>query len=231
VVVVTHLLESGTRTKRSLGGAVPSIALHGALILLAVNATAHAALHADVVKQTLDTVIFQPPHTPRHHTTSHTRSTAQRTQIMATAPTPIIPTFAINPDFANVKTALPIVSARDFDSGPAAVLSKGPGGDWRDSIFSETQVDRAATPSNGTAAPEYPDAMRAEGVEGSVLVQFVVDTNGAVRMGSIRVLASPNALFTESVRSTLGHAHFRPALAAGMPVRQLVQQTFSFVLR
>lgn len=64
-----------------------------------------------------------------------------------------------------------------------------------------------------------------------MVAQFVVDTAGRVEPGSIEVTSTTNPLFAQSVRSALIAARFRPAEVRGAPVRQLVQQSFSFVLR
>ena len=67
-------------------------------------------------------------------------------------------------------------------------------------------------------------------MEGEVQVRFVVGANGRVEPGSIAVTTSPHRLFTESVRSALLDARFRPAEVGGRPVRQLVAQSFMFRL-
>jgi protein TonB len=72
--------------------------------------------------------------------------------------------------------------------------------------------------------------LRASGIEGQVVVQFVVDTAGAVESGSMRILGSTNDLFVSAVRTALRSARFRPAEAGGRKVRQRVQQAFTFVL-
>jgi hypothetical protein len=59
---------------------------------------------------------------------------------------------------------------------------------------------------------------------------YVVDTTGRVDTRTIRVMQSDDSLFTESVRTALGEARFRPAKRLGKTVRQLVQQRFSFKL-
>jgi hypothetical protein len=49
-----------------------------------------------------------------------------------------------------------------------------------------------------------------------------------VDMASVRVLASDDPAFSESVRAALGAMRFRPALRGGRAVRQLVEQRFNF---
>ena len=72
--------------------------------------------------------------------------------------------------------------------------------------------------------------MSAQGKEGKVDATYVVDTIGRVDTTTIQVRQSDHPLFSESVRTALGEALFRPAKRAGKPVRQLVQQRFNFKL-
>lgn len=74
----------------------------------------------------------------------------------------------------------------------------------------------------------YPQLLRATGVTGSVLAEFVVDTNGSVDESTIGFVASSHAAFAEAVRLALVRASFTPAQRGGRPVRQLVRQRFSF---
>src|SRR6266853_777163 len=73
-------------------------------------------------------------------------------------------------------------------------------------------------------------ALSARGVDGLVAATYVVDTTGRVDTMTIKVMQSDDPRFTESVRTALGQAAFRPAKRAGTSVRQLVQQRFRFKL-
>ena len=97
-----------------------------------------------------------------------------------------------------------------------------------DTAFSVLQVDKIAERHESSAAPIYPRDLIALGVEGSVQATYVVDTTGQVDTTTVEVLRSDDPRFTESVRTALGQARFRPAMRAGKTVRQLVEQKFSF---
>ena len=97
-----------------------------------------------------------------------------------------------------------------------------------DTVFSVLQVDEMVERYEGSAAPAYPPDLMAMGTEGSVRTLYVVDTTGWVDTATIQVLSSDDARFTESVRAALGAMRFRPASRGGRPVRQLVEQKFSF---
>ncbi|MDE3216437.1 MAG: TonB family protein, partial [Gemmatimonadota bacterium] len=100
-----------------------------------------------------------------------------------------------------------------------------------DGIHDLRSVDVAVEGEPGNPAPAYPEALRAARVEGWVDVQFVVDTAGRAEPGSIRVLSATHPLFADAVREALRRSRYRPAVAGGRRVRQLVEQRFEFALR
>ena len=78
------------------------------------------------------------------------------------------------------------------------------------------------------ARPRYPDALRESGVDGRVVVRFVVDTLGRVDMGTVEVLQSTNEQFARSVREALPRARFAPAEAGGRRVASTIEMPFAF---
>jgi TonB family protein len=111
---------------------------------------------------------------------------------------------------------------KDQPFGPAPFLAE--------KVYSVLQVDQMVERYPSSTAPVYPPELSAQGKEGKVDATYVVDTIGRVDTTTIQVLQSDDPRFTESVRTALGEARFRPAKRAGQPVRQLVQQRFSFKL-
>jgi TonB family protein len=111
---------------------------------------------------------------------------------------------------------------KDRPIGPAPFLAER--------VYSAVQVDEMVQRYESSAAPVYPPELSAQGKEGKVDATYVVDTMGRVDTPTIQVIQSDDSLFSESVRTALGEALFRPAKRAGQPVRQLVQQRFSFKL-
>ena len=82
----------------------------------------------------------------------------------------------------------------------------------------------------GTFRPDYPAQLRSAGVEGEVIVQFVVNESGKVDRESIRIVSASNDLFAGSVTGALARMRFTPARIGTHAVAQLVQQTFVFRL-
>jgi TonB family protein len=78
-------------------------------------------------------------------------------------------------------------------------------------------------------APKYPAALESVGIEGKVLVEFVVDTAGQVQPGTIKVIESAYPAFESEARRVLAGSNFRPAHVHSIPVRQLTRQAIRFV--
>ena len=97
-----------------------------------------------------------------------------------------------------------------------------------DSIMTELQVDSAVVRYENGAAPPYPESMLSRRIEGSVIVQYVVDTLGLADTSTFRVVSATHADFALAVKRTLPRMRFRPAIMANRLVPQLVQQPFAF---
>lgn len=96
-------------------------------------------------------------------------------------------------------------------------------------IFNADQVDRRAMlDTTRLLHLSFPPSLFAAGIRGLVIAEFVVDTAGRVEDGTVGIVSSTAPLFTEAVRVALESASYMPALKSGRPVRQLVQQPFSF---
>jgi TonB family protein len=92
--------------------------------------------------------------------------------------------------------------------------------------YFEFQVDKRVTMLSGTVT--YPAQLRAAGIQGEVLANFVVDDSGRYEPLSFRPLRSNHEAFTQAVRWALPSMRFTPAELGGKKVRQLVQQPFTF---
>jgi TonB family protein len=96
--------------------------------------------------------------------------------------------------------------------------------------YFEFEVEKQVRQRPGRGAPRYPPAMMQASIEGEVLVQFVVDSGGLPRIGTLRILRSTHPEFSEAVRAWLPGARFYPAELRGRHVAQMVQQPFQFKL-
>lgn len=95
-------------------------------------------------------------------------------------------------------------------------------------IFSATDVDSTVERSPESGAPLYPPELLDAKVEGQVHTIYVVDSVGRVDSASFRVVFATDPGFTAAVLEAIPYMRFRPAMAGGRPVAQLVEQTFEF---
>jgi TonB family protein len=96
-------------------------------------------------------------------------------------------------------------------------------------VFTADQVDVAAVLDSASLLPvEYPQALRASGISGVVVAEFVVDSAGRVEPEYIGAVSATHPLFIAATREALRSATFRPAARHGRAVRQIVRLPFEF---
>lgn len=78
--------------------------------------------------------------------------------------------------------------------------------------------------------PRYPEALRAAGVTGVVIVQGVVDTLGHLEPRTLQVIDSPHPALSASAIECLQRAVFRPGRVEGRAVRVLVRIPVQFTI-
>lgn len=136
-----------------------------------------------------------------------------------------------------------VTDAADFSGkGVAGGTSKGVAGGTGDAnstgkvagedmnkVFKEFEVESPAEKIGGPS-PVYPENLRTSGVEGEVMVQFVVNENGRYEPGTLKILDSSNSAFVSAVKAALPQMRFRAAKVGGQNVSQLVQMPFQFHL-
>ena len=231
------LLESRALRHRRTGGAALSVAAHIVLIGAATAATVHgkSSPHASP-KPIYFTIKVEPAPKPKQIDSRRTveRSTSSR----VAAPTPVLLTIS-PPGITPV--SLPEINL-SHDTTPDVVTIAGAGKGHKGQPAG--QLDLTDEPSSGewrgrellmhivsSTKPRYPEVLRQSGVDGSVLVQFIVDTTGAVDMRSVRVLKSTHDLFTQAVRSALASFRFKPAEVNGKRTAALAEMPFEFQIR
>ena len=100
----------------------------------------------------------------------------------------------------------------------------------KNGAYTQDVVERIAWPHRDNPRPRYPAELQRAGVEGSLLVQFVVDSTGRVDEKTLTFPNDAQPGFLRAVRDALVRSRFFPAELAGLRVRQLVQQQFTFVI-
>lgn len=230
------LPESARPRKRAVGGTFLSAVVHVAIIggtIAATGWTAETVRSAPDERPPKVTFVKQiddPPHTPPSK------------KIVGPVPTHVVPPvaplvvpldFVIRGGLPPVDLIIGSVAIDTFARMPVAESGRTPPGS---SVGSETPmtsatVDRQVVPMPGSATPRYPSMLASAGVEGEVVLQYVVDTLGRVERTSVRSLRSDHPEFERSVRAALERMTFVPAEAGGRKVRQLVEQAFTFAMR
>ena len=76
--------------------------------------------------------------------------------------------------------------------------------------------------------PRYPPTLRAAGIEGTVMIEVIVDTEGIPEAESARVVSSNHAQFEVAARRVVLGARYRPGRWRGRPVRVLIRQPVEF---
>jgi hypothetical protein len=235
-----NLIESEHRSQKSLGGTFVSVAVHACAISLAVYASASAG--EVIVKSPIDSVIVFSPQRPKDPPRSPSHPIA-RTSPRDPERAPELPRSPITP-LSEVPTKLPPLEpwTTTIDDRGLFARSTTDGGlptggtsecvvdcDRLPYAYSVNEVEKPATPRSGNPSPKYPSLLESSHVEGSVLVQFVVDTLGVADMSTFTVLESTNDLFAESTRASLTKWRFYPAEARGRRVKQIVRLPLRFV--
>jgi protein TonB len=146
-----------------------------------------------------------------------------------------VPPIVIPDHLPPIDFTRPPTDEHDFDGKTGRLTTDGPGGGIglaspTNDVYSAALVEKAAAPQPGNPAPVYPAAMRSAQIEGTVLATFVVDTMGRAEPATIHVAEATHPLFGEAVRQSLLRSRYLPAIVGGRPVRQLVEQRFSFTL-
>ena len=77
----------------------------------------------------------------------------------------------------------------------------------------------------------YPEVLRRAGIEGTVLVEVVIDTAGQVEPASLRVVPSSQALFDAEALAVVAGSSYRPGRMSGRAVRVRVVVPVVFAVR
>jgi TonB family protein len=92
-------------------------------------------------------------------------------------------------------------------------------------------VTQKARVKAGQSSPIYPTELRHAGVEGSTLLEFVVDPSGRADPTTVQVLNASAPQFVDAVLDVLPDIRFEPMYVEGCPVSVQLQQPFDFSLQ
>jgi TonB family protein len=98
-------------------------------------------------------------------------------------------------------------------------------------VYIEPELQHPVARDPSSAGPVYPDSLQARGVEGLVVIRFIVDTAGHADSATLRVIEGSHPAFVDAVRIALPRMRFIPAELDGRHVPVLVMQEFRFVIQ
>lgn len=222
-----NLLESKAKKQKSPGGAFVSFVLHVLLIVLAIQATLNAGQKKEKREEKVDFVEVKKDEPPPPKEKAPEVMVAPPPKGFQTLTAPV-----------NIPDVLPDIDLSKKVTNEADFTGKGVAGGREKGIvgaapvenqtYFEYQVEKPVMAVNGSPTPRYPDILKSAGVEGEVVVAFVVDTTGRADVSSLKILKSTHELFSAAVRTALPTMRFLPAEVGGKKVKQLVQQPFVF---
>lgn len=230
--MLNRLLESKPQFARNGIGTAASTAIHIVIITVAAYMTTAAAALQSSSREKIIPLHFHSS----ARLTREVRNPPARLQ-STSAGSVSAPRFTSPTISARIPAIdIPLGSSQmdDFTEGlrgpgtgdiPATGLTSAP-----DSAYNAMEVEVPASPLAGSEVPVYPPSLRAAGIEGRVVTEFVVDARGRAPSESIRIISSTNDLFSASVKHALERTRFSPAKIGGKSVPQLVQQLFVFRL-
>lgn len=236
-----NLIESGRKPKASIGQQITSLVIHVGIIFGAVKATQGAA---EVIREiAVDTtmVFLKPPETappppPQEQVVVSANPPPQGFQVVT--PPDNIPT-EIPPVNLNERFDPKDFTGKGVEGGIAAGVAGGTGPvpTIAGEVFLAAEVDEQPSLTNPASCQQalsqlYPPVMKSAGIPGKVSMQFVVNTDGKVDPGSVKIISSTQKAFEEPARQVITSPNcvFKAGSSRGQPVRVLVQQGVSFKL-
>jgi len=92
-------------------------------------------------------------------------------------------------------------------------------------VFEQGQTDESPSPEY-TPPLNYPEALREQGIQGEVEVEFIITHEG--KTSSIQVLRSPSPVLSAEVKKGISTWKFRPGKNKGISVNVRVRKVFVF---
>jgi TonB family protein len=217
--------EEYDRPEQRAVGSVMSVVVHAGLITLAVMATNPPEGFVQGLYTLANKVIYvaPPPRVPP------TEGSTEQLKYVDAAPVGDGSGFARGSFGAEQAKQVGILSPQPGDLGTEKTNSV----DQRqftsyDTVFTIAEVDSAVAVDPSSAAPAYPAALLKLGVEGSVMVRYVVDSMGKADIATLQIVRATRIEFAVAVREALPFMRFTPAKMGSKSVPQLVEQPFNF---
>jgi protein TonB len=220
------LTTSSSRRQVASARVMLAAALHGAIIFGAIRATAPHLATGAPARQVEFVSIADASFTPEPAAAS---AASGEETVLAPAveelPVPpldipsLIPPIAPGPalDPTALRTLFP-PGTGNSGSADSADLSR---------VIRAADADQPASIVH-QPSPRYPPALQRAGIEGTVLLEFIIDPGGHPEPASLRVIERTAPGFDAAALETITRSLFRPARLRGRVVRQLTRQLVVF---
>ena len=226
--MLDYLVASAPAKGWSVPGTLVSLLGHGIIVYAAIHATIGGS--GAPVENAMDTtMVFVQPESPTRpppapdipvvELVGGFRTVVAPVEIPADIP-PIDLKQRFDPaDYRGLGPELPsgAIAAITSDAGPNATYSEA-AVDEKPEILVSPRLD-------------YPALLRQAGVEGSVLVEAIIDTAGRAEPGSVRVVHSTHPAFDKPAMDVVAGSVYRPGRMRGGVVRVLVNVPVNFSIR
>ena len=231
--MLENLVESRPKRPRTRGQVALSVILHALLSFGPVQATASAVETMKGILADATMIWLKPPEPPP----PPPPEVVEKQEVFTANPPPLGFQTVMPP--TEIPKEIPLVNLDErFDaaqftgkgveggSAYGVVGGTGPVTVTGEAFLAEN-VDDPVSPIN-QPKPRYPPVLQQAGIQGFVEARYVVDTTGRAEPASWKVLSSTHQQFEPSAREAAMKSTFKPARIKGRPVRQLVQQLFTF---
>ena len=233
------LPASGAHPDLKLRWLTTSVVTHTLVVALAIAAT-RAVLEAGPLAAPPDIMLLLAPPAPDPPPPPAVKPEASAAVVVANPPPQGFQTIEA---LKEIPSIIPAVDPDQRPFDPRDFTGRGVEGGVARGIVGGTgpvelaEIYEAATDLPGfepavvlsQPMPVYPAVLASAGIDGSVTVQFVIDTAGRVEASSFRVIDSSHPAFEEAARKAIVASKFQPARVSKVPVRQLSRQSVRFV--
>lgn len=234
-----RLLESEAAPERRPAGTTVSMVVHAAMVAAAVAASARGVPAPRTVEIPPEYVYRAPvparePVVARGRDASGSGATTTRTVAVPTTVPEGLPTVDLTVDVPTgptVDVTLGRASGGATEGGFGTAPQGGYGAPDAGGAWDAAAVEVPVVPDARNPMPTYPEMLRTARMTGRVVAEFVVDSTGRVRAGSLVIVEATHELFASSVRRTVPGFRFTPARVRGQRVAQRVRVPFEFEMR
>ncbi|HEY7530135.1 MAG TPA: TonB family protein [Gemmatimonadota bacterium] len=229
----SHLLASKPPKEAGAAAAATtaSLVFHGAVVAGAIVATLAVGSEVAKEKETVEEVTFvkieeQPPPPPPPPEQAPPPPPEVKPKGFQTLAAPeVVPIEIPPPD--SIATREEDFSGEGVEGGVAEGVEMGV-----DTTQTYLQGQVSVIPKMiKVVKPRYPDFLKKMEIEGTVIIQAIIRTDGKVDQGSVRVIKKLHPQLDQAAVEALVASEFSPALYGSRPVRVIMQIPYTFKFR